>query len=98
MVLIPIFQMCLSAARKKVEWYTKLLKVTTELNSFSKIEKSNRVKFKKKREKKESLTELSSKSEVLFISSQVKFTGDFNKLSWNHGRELVFRIVEEVHP
>lgn len=35
----------------------------------------------KKREKRKSLTELSSKSEVLFISSQVKFTGDFNKLS-----------------
>lgn len=52
----------------------------------------------KKGEKKKSPTELSSKSEVLFVSSQVKFTGDFNKLSWNHGRELIFRIVLEVRP
>lgn len=36
-------------------------------------------------------------SEVLLVSSQVKFTGDLNKLSGNLGRKFVFKTAVEVH-
>lgn len=72
--------MGLGAARKKLNDTQNYEKFQQNyLNIFSKIEKSNHVKFLKK-ENQQSDRAL-KQSEVLLMSSQVKFTGDLNKLS-----------------
>lgn len=88
--------MGLSAARKKLNDTQNCEKRQQNyLNIFSKIEKSNHVKFFLKKE--EQSDRAFKQSEVLLVSSQVKFTGDLNKLSGSLGRKSVFKTAVEVH-
>lgn len=89
--------MGLSAARKKLNDTQNCEKFQQNyLNIFSKIEKSNHVKFFLKKEKEQS-DRAFKQSEVLLVSSQVKFIGDLNKLSGSLGRKSVFKTAVEVH-